>query len=32
MSYGDWAKAIEKVKIKEYDIAFIDMVMPGIKG
>ena len=28
----DGAKAIEKVKIKEYDIAFIDIVMPGING
>jgi len=26
------AKAIEKVKIKDYDIAFIDIVMPGING
>ena len=28
----DGAKAIEKVKINEYDIAFIDIVMPGING
>lgn len=28
----DGAKAIEKVKIKDYDIAFIDIVMPGING
>jgi DNA-binding NtrC family response regulator len=28
----DGTKAIEKVKIKEYDIAFIDIVMPGING
>jgi len=26
------AKAIEKVKIKDYDIAFIDVVMPGMNG
>lgn len=25
-------KAIEKVRIKDYDIAFIDIVMPGING
>jgi DNA-binding NtrC family response regulator len=28
----DGAKAIEKVKAKDYDIAFIDIVMPGING
>ena len=26
------AKAIEKVKVRDYDIAFIDIVMPGING
>ena len=28
----DGAKAIEKVKIKEYDVAFIDIALPGISG
>lgn len=28
----DGAKAIEKVKTNKYDIAFIDIVMPGING
>ena len=28
----DGAKAIEKVKIKDYDVVFIDIAMPGISG
>ena len=28
----DGANAIEKVKAKEYDVAFIDIRMPGING